>query len=271
MGREIFRSILTLDGIQLADAHAVDAVLAWCSQLPIPVVKTDLRIALATALLRPWVGRSIDDVVKTKLSRFFINAYGDPRLKNHRLFQWDGVPEDVMRVLLRWLAGETLRGFMKILERTADETWRYRQRFWMAYYDAAHIEEAWLVLGRNAMWMVKQMLGRQSAAGLSELESGTDANQSVLLLRIGDLIFTEWSHNGSLRAYQDGFSGPRLYESSYNAAELRAMESLDFHEGLNERPQLIHASSANGTWQRKARDFIRRKTGVQMQDREILL
>ena len=273
MGQAVFKSVLALDKHRLSDSKAIDSVLAWCGRMPLPVIKTPHRIDLAVALLRPWIGIGVGDSIKTKLSRFFIEKYGDPRLQAHRLYQWQDVREDVVRVLLRWLAGDTLRGFIKILERTADDdSWRYRQKFWMAYYDAGHIEEAWLVLGRDAMWRARQMFGGQSAVGLAELEGGASADQSVLLFRLGDLLFTEWSHNGSLRAYREGSgNGPRLYEKAYSANELRAMVSLDFHQGFNERPQLTHSNSSGGTWQRKARDFIRRRTGVRMQDREILL
>ena len=91
------------------------------------------------------------------------------------------------------------------------------------------------------------------------------------MLKIGNIVFTEWSHNGSLRAYLDGDRNtPKLYRSSYHGSDLRNPISLDFHDGANVNPELRHMNSAGGTWQRKARDFIRHQTGLYMNDREIL-
>lgn len=81
----------------------------------------------------------------------------------------------------------------------------------MAYYDAGHIEEAWLALGWDARTVAKKLQVDERGMGFGRLEGGAAPNQSVLLLKIGHLVFTEWSHNGSLRAYVDGERGtPRL-------------------------------------------------------------
>jgi hypothetical protein len=100
--------------------------------------------------------------------------------------------------------------------------------------------------------------------------TGGTQDQSVLLLRIGDLVFCEWSHNGALRAYQFGSgTAPLLYQSLYGAAELKTPLSLDFHDGANQNTWLAHSNSEGGTWQRKARDFIRKQTSVYLRDQEI--
>jgi hypothetical protein len=160
---------------------------------------------------------------------------------------------------------------MTILQRTADDIWMYRQKFWMAYYDKGFIDEAWLALGQNALEQARHSLVDQKGMGYGRLDGGAALNQSVLFLKIGDLIFTEWSHNGTLRAYRQGMKNtPLLYQNSYHGVDLRAAESMDFHEGLNVNPGLVHSHSDKGTWQRKARDFIRSHTGVSMNDRDIL-
>lgn len=107
--------------------------------------------------------------------------------------------------------------------------------------------------------------------GYSRLDGAAAPDQSVLLLRIGHLVFTEWSHNGALRAYhEDEPGGPRLYLSYYDADKLRGLSSMDFHYGANANPELRHMNSSGGTWQRKARDFIQRHTGLYISDREII-
>jgi hypothetical protein len=176
-----------------------------------------------------------------------------------------------MGSFLNWLTGDTLRGFMKLLQRTADDIWVHRQKFWMAYYEKGCIDEAWLALGYDAFLQASKLKSDEKGMGFGRIESGASNNQSVLLLKIGDLIFTEWSHNGSLRAsHQSDEMAPNLYQNIYQGAALRSIVSMDFHYGMNVNPQLVHSNSSGGTWQRKARDFICRHTGVCLTDENIL-
>ena len=270
-GLAVFRSGLNLPAETLRDAQTVHRMVDWVKLGRLSVVKSDLRIPFANALLGCWVGQKPPDTLKNTLVDFFISNYGDPRFQNHLHYQWDGVSTQAKGVILNWLTGDTLRGFMKLLQRTADDIWQYRQKFWMAYYERGYIDEAWMALGDNAQWMAQSLKIDQKGMGFGLLEGGAASNQSVLLLKIGGLVFTEWSHNGSLRAYKDGSpQAPSLYQRTYHGADLRAATSLDFHDAANMNPELRHMNSEGGTWQRKARDFIRRRTNVYINDAEIL-
>lgn len=271
LGQAVFESGLGLSAEKLRDAQTVQRLIEWSRRSPAPVVKTGLRVVFANALLGCWVGYKPPESLKNILIGFFLQVYGDPRFKSYRLFQWDGVAQPATGVLLNWLTGDTLRGFMKLLQSTADEIWQYRQKFWMAYYEKGYIDEAWMALGEHAWWAAQRLKMDEKGMGCARLVSGAANNQSVLLLKIGGLIFTEWSHNGSLRAFREGsYQAPKMYEPSYHGAQLRAATSMDFHNGLNVRPELTHAFSAKGSWQRKARDFIRHHTNLHLSDVEIL-
>ncbi len=271
LGGEVFASALQVNPERLREWAVVSRLLELEQhRMPARVVKTAQRVRFAEALLRPWRRGMPPDLHRSKLMRLFVSQYGDPRVTSHASYQWHGVAEDAVSVLMRWLAGDSLRCFMRILARTADDIWRYRQKFWMAYYDAGYVEDAWLVLGPDA----KKVIGDVSsdlAMRYGVLDGGTASNQSVLLLRIGDLIFTEWSHNGSLRAYREGSTGAlTFYRARYHAHDLRMHTSLDFHFGQNKNPELRHVHSESGSWQRKARDFIRSFTRLYLGDRDIL-
>lgn len=271
LGDAVFKAAIGLGPQRLAEWAVIVRLLDWERRLDARVVQTPHRIRFADALLKPWSGSAAPDRIKSTLIEFFTRVYGDPRMAGNRHYQWEGVSGAARSVLMGWLAGDTLRGFMRVLERTADPIWRFRQKFWMAYYNAGHIQEVWLALGSQAAWYARQLQSDERGLGYGTLDSGAAANQSVLLLKIGHLVFTEWSHNGSLRAYlEDGEDTPELYQGSYHGYDLRAAESLDFHDGANVYPQLAHMNSSGGTWQRKARDFIRDHTGVQMNDWEIM-
>jgi hypothetical protein len=271
LGEATFRAGLSLPGQHYTEAQTIYRVMDWNKRLPASVVKTDIRVPFADALLRHWGRQKPVDSIKSVMIDFFVRVYGDPRFEGHRQYQWHGVSPQALATFKNWLTGDTLRGFMKLLQRTADDIWMHRQKFWMAYYEKGCIDEAWLALGQDALWEAKRLLVDEKGMGYGYLEGGAASNQSVMFLKIGDLVFTEWSHNGSLRAYREGYlDTPKLYEKSYHGADLRAAQSMDFHDGANLNPGLVHSHSDKGTWQRKARDFIRSNTGVTMSDWEIV-
>lgn len=271
LGFAIFRSALDLNSERMTESTTIIRLIAWSNMLPAPIVKTNLRVPFADNLLKHWIHKKPSDSLRNALVDLFLKGYGDPRFEGNRHYEWDGVSQQAVSVLLHWLTGDTLRAFMKLLQRTADDIWRYRQKFWMAYYERGYLDEAWIALGDQASWEARKLKMDEKGMGSGSLEGGAASNQSVLLLKIGDLVFTEWSHNGSLRAYRDGDrQTPHLYRRSYNGSDLRAATSMDFHDGMNMRPELTHAHSDKGSWQRKARDFIRHHTGVYLSDVEIL-
>jgi len=249
----------------------VKKMLAWVSYLTASPDKTAHRIPFANAVLMPWHNVSAPTAVKKLLMEWFLAHYGDPRIPQKNVYQWQNVDPSALEVMLAWLAGETVKAFVKILEKTADQTWRYRQKFWMAYINGNHVDDAWLALGDDALREVKINLVQNYRLGYGSLDGG-QKNQSVLIIRIKHLVFTEWSHSGSLRVYDvKNFSAPKLRLMRYDADLLRNYLSLDFHDGSNENPELRHHSPNLGTWQRKARDFIRNNTGIALSDKDILL
>lgn len=231
------------------------------------------RVVLADGLVRPWLNQTPADGIRHGLASFLIKHYGDPRMLTdvHAGHRWQGVSQATITTVRRWLVGDTLQGFMRILQLTADEIWRHRERFWMAYYEHGAIEEAWLALGSQAALHAQREFNRADWAQYGALVSGATSDQSVLFLRIGHMIFMEWSHNGSLRAcaHTDAHV-PAMYLPEYRGEELRVVASYDFHNGLNQRPELRHMNSEGGSWQRKARDFIEKHTGVRLSDKAIL-
>lgn len=268
-GDAIFAAGLGLPLDRLREPQVPLRLMDWAERRGQPIVKTDFRVRFANAMLKPWASGQPSDELRRRIIDYFLRNYGDPR-GSARNFQWSAVDPQALAVFLHWLTGDTLRGFMTVLQKTADQIWRYRQKFWMAYYDRGFIDEAWVALGDDAQAALRKMGTNAQGIGFGRLEGATQ-NQSVLLMRLGDLVLTEWSHNGSLRAYKDTNPKlPNLYQTKYDAHDLRAVQSLDFHNGLNMNPELRHMHSETGNWQRKARDFIRRNTGVAISDREII-
>lgn len=276
LGQLLFAALLKVDPAALRREAATGKVLAWPTLAGLQPHLSALRVPFADALLLPWEDHRhhASKALQNKLLDTFASphTYGDPRWVGRADYQWQGVAPSAVSVIKRWLAGRSLETFVDALKLTSDETWEYREKFWMAYHRRGLIDDVWLVLGSVAH---EKIGNRRLGAGFQHgvLVNDSPGRRSVLILQIGDLTFVEWSHSGALRAYVTAdLKAPRLYASEYDREELSDDRSLWMHvaDAENKNPHLGHHGSENGTWQRKARDFIRRRTGVHLPDSEIL-
>jgi hypothetical protein len=209
------------------------------------------RVKLAEALLLPWRQTMPAEPLQNRIIAFLLKHYGDPRIGKNL---WQGVSLEAQQVFNKWIAGKTLDLFFRILKRTADSIWEYRQKFWTAYYRAGYLDEVWLALGPDATTALRTLDDTKSLKAAKLLDCLK--NQSVLLIRIGPMIFCEWSHDGRLRAQRiDARGAPVMYRSYYEAEALR-FQSLDFNDGQTQDPGLVHFSSQKGGWQARARALI---------------
>jgi hypothetical protein len=216
-----------------------------------------LRPKIADHLLLPWIRRTPTEAQRTLILQFLLKHYRDPRLHPRH---WTGVSPSAISVVRRWLAHETLEQFFDLIDRSAlDQHWRYRKAFWMSYYERGVIDDAWIVLGSHAQRDAKKVLRGDVAYGRLRSGMNVEPAHSVLILRLGNLVFAEWTHNGRCRAWpQDDPRAPLLGREEYTRAELTAA-SLRI---ANSEPGIVHRSSETGNWQRKLSDFIRRRTSI---------
>lgn len=206
----------------------------------------DMTVEVASAFLAPFVGEAPPAYVKDAIQAFLCRVIGDPRLRPQR---WQGVPDEIRAVLVRWLVGASLEDFFRVLDETAlDRHWRYRKAFWRAYLEKGLIDDAWVVLRRKASDMVRRSFRSDPA----ELVGGGDSSQSVLLMTIGGLTIAEWSHNGSCRIWKRGSpAAPSLYQRRYTWADL--MGRCDFLQR--------HTGADRGVWQERVASWIEAETG----------
>jgi hypothetical protein len=217
----------------------------------------DVKARFAEALLLPWRGGEPPNDLKNEIISRLMATIGDPRITSQK---WYGISEEAKQVFINWINGRTLDAFFRVLQQTADEIWQYRQKFWQAYFRKGFIEEVWIALGEDAHYYLKRNSSSKDLL-CAEL-TGVSANQSILLIKIGNIIFCEWSHDGRLRAQRiNSPLAPELYKKTYHGPDLR-FESLDFNNGQNADPGLVHFSSETSGWQRRARDFITKNVGV---------
>ena len=213
-----------------------------------------MRSDVAAALLRPCAEHSPEPATKKRLQPFFLHHFGDPRLQSGK-HRWSGIPEEIRRVVIRWLVERALEQFFLLVKDTAlDRHWRYREAFWRAFLPLE--PDVWFVLGSRADRLLEKMNEKKNEDEATSILRGAEGNQSVLLLHLPGVTIAEWSHNGACRFWLDGTpDAPALYKSTY------------FREDLMGKPdhRQPHYGSSEGLWQDEIAHWLRRdNTGVEI-------
>jgi hypothetical protein len=98
--------------------------------------------------------------------------------------------------------------------------------------------------------------------GAPAVAPGSPSNQSVLLMRLGDLIIAEWSHNGAIRFWKSTDKhAPQFHLPEYVGSQLRD-GSMKIKVGNTQRDSIIHHE--NGDWMKWAAGAIKYFTNVTM-------
>jgi len=171
----------------------------------------------------------------------------------------------------RWLTRASLRAFFDLIsEHVLDPQWRYREAFWSACLDKDAAAEAWLALGSQVHASARAV--RELNGAYARLEgAGVLGTQAVLLLRIRNLVFCEWSHNGKLRVWPaDRENAPRLNLTSYTRGDLTA-PGLLFppnpafgSRGTRNGEGLSHFGPERNYWQGSAAELLARRAGINL-------
>lgn len=224
------------------------------------------RAELASGLLAAWLEDPPPaEPLQQRVQRFLLDQLGDPRLRPAR---WNGVEPRATALFRSWLARASLRAFFEIIREYAlDRQWRYRERFWRACLERGAIADAWLALARDVQHAARAIDDLRGAFGV--LWGSVDPKHAVILMRIGDLVFCEWSHNGRLRAWPANWQrAPKLGRKHYVANELKT-DSLAFPGG-GDRDGLVHAGAESGHWQKRAAQLLRERVGLDLRPRDYM-
>lgn len=206
---------------------------------------------LINTLLLPYDKGGGFQTDKGSIKKFLLRHFKDPRTRSAH---WASAQPGAREVMKRWLVEDSLAFFLELLSATADPMWKYRKEFWEKYLEMGVIAEAWPVLGPKAKL--------KASRAKTQVRHGCLINaarqQSVLLLKIGDLIIAEWSHNGACRIWT------RETEASRSNAPLLGRYEYDGKDDLRTdcEERIFHASSEKYGWQTKLAEVIRNHTGI---------
>lgn len=206
--------------------------------------------------------------VQTLVMSVLVRKFGDPRIREWPLLVGAGGArrrEGCLTTIRRWLSIEYLDLFIRIIEETAvDHQFAPRKRFWLRYFEKGVISDLTLVLASDATSVARRTRGQNSESEYMKWSSLTSSqpNQSVLLMRLGDLIIAEWSHSGAMRFWRaNSKAAPRFHRDEYTGSDLRT-DSIKVQTSSGYRDSIIH--SANGQWMTAASDAIEFHTGVRI-------
>ena len=234
-------------------------------------------IAAMVGLLSPFFEDNPPAERKNRLQLIFTNSFLDPRIKNAEewpeiIDKFGGGPfrKKCISLFKKWLIFDTIDLFLKVIAKHApDEQFEPRRNLWKSYFDQECIIDAHIILGKDAAKTAGSLKGEdQSAIGLrfGEFSSGAGADQSVLLMRIENLIVAEWSHNGKFRAWHDDASyKPELHKEGgyYDASELRKDSNEILQVNGDYGDGIVHL----GDWVGRVERYINEETGIRLSRR----
>ncbi len=224
------------------------------------LVFSDHAALVGRALLAPYLEAAMPvKAVRDRFLALLIELFQDPRLEPGR---WTSMP-DCEAVVRRWLTEQSLRQFLDIVDRVADQTmWRYRRAFWEAVQRAELISDAWVVFDSAGAGVARRTFGKTASFGT--FSGGATDGQAVLLLKIGRGIVAEWSHTGKCNIWRDASDGgaPQMNQRVYAGSTLRSLSDRSDARGEWRFASFVHSSSETYRWQGKVAGKLRDMTNT---------
>lgn len=176
-----------------------------------------------TALLTPWQHHNPREDDKHHLISRLTTMYGDPRVRGENAI-WSGVAANLRAIMERWLTGENIRFFLDVVSAVdKSNMWEPRRKFWLDLHEQRRIDAAWVAFSNAAAAYAKNHeTGNAFLRFGHQVAGGTRKNTSLLILKIGNKIVVEGSHDYKVHVFRsDNSKAPKLYEQSYDCEAIR--------------------------------------------------
>lgn len=201
----------------------IQNLFSWLSPPGQPTLEGQGAARTIEKLLQPWLSDNAPENLRLLILDFVVATYGDPR--NQRADFWSLVSDRHRKVLMRWLAGQSMDALLAIITKsTANDMWPPRHRFWKGLYDRGLVSEAWVALSPAASDDAEDMFKRTNDAIYtmsSRQVARSRKDTSLLIMRIGQYTVLEGSHDYRLHVFHsDDPAAPRFYENEYDAENL---------------------------------------------------
>lgn len=180
------------------------------------------------ALLRPWLRRTPQEELREHLADQLLRLYRDPRIASGA--PWALVGDRYTALLRRWLTGHDIVFFLDVVsEVNRSHMWPERREFWLGLYEQGRIADAWVafssVAERHAERICTDDDGRDLVYGR---QTGPRPDTSLLILRIGNCVVVEGSHNYKVQFFKSSNARiPRLFGTAYDCDLIRLQSDED--------------------------------------------
>ncbi|WP_159945797.1 EH signature domain-containing protein [Rhizobium sp. 18065] len=209
---------------EASSVEVIQQIFAWVFPKQRPSLEGDLAASAVEKLLNPWLRSHPPADVRDILVHRIVEAFGDPR--NQRAEFWALVTPAHRKVVVRWLAGESIDALLAIITKsTQTHMWPPRHVFWKGLYDKGFVEEAWVALSpaaiRNAAVMFEETKDPVYTMTGSQMAGGNRKDTCLLIMRIGRYTVVEGSHDYRIHVFEsDDPAAPLFYQDTYDAEKI---------------------------------------------------
>ena len=204
------------------------------------------------ALLLPWRTHDPDPALKKLLETRLVRAYGDPRIKVAGA--WSACSDEARRVMLKWLAGATIKVFFDIVTQ-ADRShmWSDRKSLWNDLYEEGRITQAWFALSHEGAVIARRLDRGREGIGLAfarnKSRSAQDRQKCLLIMDVDGRWVVEGSHSFPTWVFpRRSLTTFRPYENSYTCDQFRDIA------GPEQPKRIVHL----GNWRNKVLTALQR-------------
>lgn len=193
---------------------------------------------------------SFIEIIRPKALSFM----GDPRLGLGHFGRWGAVGSEVAETFVKWISQYDLDAFFDVIGNSlttaeAKNMWIYREKFWKSYKN--HIQMVWVGFGSNA-----KVLAKSKNMSCGEYVGFGDGSKSCIMIVIGDYVFIERSHTGSLKVWKKKFCPFKIGASKIWESKVNKAKGFVHLENDISKDGWVHSSSDTYNWQKKVGIFI---------------
>ncbi|MCF1502460.1 EH signature domain-containing protein [Afifella sp. H1R] len=226
-------------------------IMSWCRPEEGQGIGDVGLVRALDVLLAPWRDRNAPEALRRGVLKWSLIHAGDPRLPGGSS-HWLRAKDSTRRVVLSWLAERSIDAFMEVIstvEIAKRNTWRERRLLWTSLYREGVVTEAWPALHPAAKDEAERRFratGDPAYRAFGRQEGGRKTT-SLLVMRAGERIVVEGSHDYRVHVFDPGFPvRPELYRESYKDQDI----TLPVEDRRNTKAHL-------GNWQQWVRERLR--------------
>lgn len=178
------------------------------------------------ALLSHWLQTQPDEELSRMLTETLVAFYEDPRLSRGGV--WGSVDERCRNLIISWLTRENILFFLDVVSEVEDShMWEPRRKFWLNLYHQGKISSAWVAFSAEAdsrARSIKRAMRESAPVSFGRQIAGGRKNTSLLILKIGNCLVVEGSHNYKVHIFKnDNKKAPELFKLNYDCEKIRVI------------------------------------------------